>query len=267
MKRLRLKQKVEVTGRDYFGRPASISFTPSETPGWFLEGGIPITPDIVNHSTRRMVLQSGCVTLNIFEHIGVLRYLGLDEVTISSTPWPPYITAGELWRKLQEHVEAVGEMEWVCMNYPKMCIGVCDKEGNRSTKMSQGTVGKMQITIRIDYKNLPHSEPLRCSLPSDEGEATLLHSLDVGSQGWPPKLYHLSRVISVFGWPHHKLITWPQEHSPQETVSRFMQHRLVDLLGCLAVACPPGRLLSGNVVSEQSGHKGDIDLIGQIQTT
>lgn len=97
------------------------------------------------------------------------------------------------------------------------------------------------------------------SFPNDD----LLEMLcGVPNQGWPKWFYYISRIASVFGWPHHNTVAWVQELGKEETLRLFLLHRVVDLLGALSLLCRDG-LLSARVVSQCSGHEADLQTILQ----
>lgn len=267
MKALRLQKEVTVTGHDFWGRSAWITFTPAQMPGWFWKTDektepLPITLNLVSHHKNRLVLSARDKQLHIYEHIGVLRFLGIDGVIIKSTSWPPYHgRALELWAALKTQCkESEEEIPWCTIKqsagwpYP-------NTKQRRLTFIRPSRHPELNIQIVIEYPTLGRRE-LSVQLPRDR--EILLQALGAYSQGWPLKRYAVSRLASLLGWPHHTKVTWPQEHPPERTLELFALHRLVDTLGAFSTVSNT-QLLAGTIISERSGHKADLRTIQNLE--
>lgn len=271
MKKLNLQNEVTVRGRDFWGRSAHITFTPAGQPGWFWRthekaDPVAITPQLASLGKNNIVLRHKRYRLHFYEHIGVLRFLGIDGVIIESTPWPPYHGRSiELWEAVKEQCTADADeirwheiKRWCGFKYP-------EKEGLRYThiqpKSKQDEKYELCIEIIADYPELGEKR-LVVLLPQDI--EIVIAALAVYSQGWPPWRYHLSRAASLCGWPHHKKTTWPQKHPPQTTIRYFAMHRLIDLLGALSMISNT-ELVSGQVLSCRSGHTADVHTIRSVR--
>ncbi len=260
LKALRLQKEVTINGPDFWGRKAWIKFLPSETPGWFWKidkktEPLPITLDIVSYHKNRLALSAHGKQLHIYEHIGILRFLGVDGVVIESTPWPPYHgRALELWVALKGQCKESGEkIPWCTIKQPAGWQYPNIKQ-KRFTYVRPSHHPELNIHIVIEYPALGYRE-LSVQLPRDR--EIFLQSLEAYSQGWSLKRYAVSRLASLSGWPHHTKVTWPQEHSKEKTLELFALHRLVDALGAFSTVSGT-QLLAGTIISERSGHEGDF---------
>ncbi len=267
MKKLRLRKEVIITGRDFFGRKAWIKFIPSEDPGWFWrpragETPIPITADIVRRGKNHLTLFSRKKTLHIYEHIGVLRFLGIDGVIIEATAWPPYHGRPlELWNAVKECCTKSDEdFLWYT---PEKDIGwrYPNAEPPRYTFIRPLKTPGLRIEILVEYPEIG-SKKLLVNIP--QNATVLLRAFEVYSQGWPRWRYYASRAASFAGWPHHHKTIWPQKHVPTQTIKFFALHRLVDLLGGLSTISNT-KLIAGIVLSERSGHEADIRVAQSIK--
>jgi hypothetical protein len=256
---LRLTRPVAVSGRDMLGRKAQIRFLPLDMYGWHWKCGnqvVPITSDIASSNSRRITLQYKGHLLEIYEHIGVLRWTGLDGVAIESARMPPYFgRARELWQALEPFCKKTGEkIPWIqlCGDYSgTACVN------GRNVTLSPGGNG-LTIKIFIDFKDLGEKTSTY-GLPMPLGEIFEARTL-----GWPSCLYYPSKLVGLLGWPHNGKAEWAQENSRQELLEKIALHRAGDLLGALSLITHD-RLVSGKVISLKGGHKLDIGMIKKIR--
>ena len=86
----------------------------------------------------------------------------------------------------------------------------------------------------------------------------VLLAMESFPQGYPISRYYISKTMSAIGiWKHHKRVTWPQHHSPNETARLFCLHGLADLFGALALV-DHERLPAVNVERIYGGHYSDL---------
>ncbi len=258
-----LKEPVYVKGNDFWGRPAVLQLRPSRDPGWFMQYDSSIVP-IALHNVfckfRRLTLKGGNYQFNYFEHLAPLRFLGLGNTLIVMSSRMPYFTRpSDIWRQIKDYceVDPSSSIQWVGVKEEIRCW-YPDMRYTQINPINLGETQTLSIKIICDYTHLGRKEETFLLPPFDE------QILEIPTQGWPPWLYHSSRIASRLGWPHHRNITWPQGHSRDETLHRFIRHRLVDLLGALSLVHPQ-RLLVGEVISNCSGHRGDIACVRQAQ--
>lgn len=269
MNQIQLNSEVYVNGPDLFGRKAQISFhplNPSFTGWWWRENqhapSLLVNPGIINLKSRRTQLFSGNNKLEVYEHIGALRWFGLCDVLIESTPWPPYHGRFlELWQAIKPYCQEVDsrEISWYTLEKKVKWVYPEPRNGLTAfTEICPNDRKELKISLISSYPGLKTSE-INLVFPNKD----LLEELSaVCSQGWPPILYYLLKIPSFFRWPHYNNIVWAQQQGKESASIKFAHHRVVDLLGLLSILCRDG-LLSANVTSVCSGHKADIGAILQ----
>jgi hypothetical protein len=226
-----------------------------------------ITPSLVDRKFRRIRLICPGRKLEVFEHIGILRWVGLNAIVLSSDPWPPHFGNGlPLWEALRTHCQkdlsktiswqtVVDPVKWV---YPNLRGG---KKG--FTQIFPVNEQKLYLDVTFSYR--PYGEITVNMVLPDELDK-LEEVFKYPAQGTSAFLHKfLFRATSHFGWPKRSTITWPQDHSKEELMRRFVLHRVLDLLGGLSLLCGEG-LFAGRVVSRYSGHQADIEAARKCRT-
>lgn len=260
---IHLTKDVAIEGKDYFGRKARIKFSPTDKPGWWWrydsqQQPILITADIVQRRFHRLTLYYQKARLHIYEHIGVLRFLGLDQIVITSTSWPPYYgRPDEFWQAIKKYCSRnlSSNISWCTVKETLFYRYNSNRNGYLSIKTNNEPC--LNIQIICDYKGIGCGEVCH-HLPI----TPLENSFKARSQGWPKWAYYFSLMLSQFGWPTHECINWPQENDPHKTAHQFAVHRLVDLLGALSLIHPYG-LLAANIESFCAGHEADMAILKQ----
>lgn len=256
---LELIQPVVVSGRDIFGRKSQITFAPYDFPGWHWKCGnevVPINSSIALCNSRRITLVYKEFRLEIYEHIGALRWTGLDGIIIESPKFPPYHgRTKELWDALKPFCQKTGNQGvWVKPLEGCLVIGADDA----SRKVSfEPLDGKLIISVILKIKKLGERVE-EYELPMLLEEIFEAHSL-----GWPPYLYYVSKLAKAFGWPHHENVGWVQKNTADILLEKICRHRLVDLLGALSLVTHE-HFLSGRVVSYKGGHAIDLGMINRM---
>lgn len=263
---IQLKSEVIIEGPNFLGLKGKITFSPLKPEyGWVWQDDrsffISINPAIVDDKTRRTRLFFQGKKIEIFEHIGVLRWFGLCGLSIKSSSWPPYYgRALEFWEAIKPVCEedTSKEINWytvkepVRWTYPK-------PRNNRIafTEIRPNAKKELKMEVRCSYPGFGGYTLYFCFPDNKELEKLC----SVHTQGWPPYFYCFSRIASKCGWPHHKAAIWIQDHGKELlTLEKFVYHRAADLLGTLSLLCQDG-LLSANVISVCSGHKADIETV------
>ncbi len=272
MNLVRLTEKVTLEAPDFWGRKARIIFHPSKLKGWWWkynrnkDNFVKIGPKIVNSKSERVRLKYKKSKLEIFEHIGILRWFGLCDLVIESTPWPPYFgRAFEYWETIRPYcqIDQSREVDWYDLIRPVEYV-LPEQRANRDafTKIYPGRQKSLKIEVTINYPILG-GHFMQFSFP-DNG---LLEKISKArTQGWPMSLYLLSKSASFFGWPHHDSIIWINREGRKKSIFEFINHRVADILGSLSLACGDG-LISGRVVSVCSGHRADIGVITKMDNS
>ncbi len=261
MQRIILRSEVVVRGRDFWGRNSQIRFEPGgRGAGWLWrtkKGSlIPLNYSTVSRGTRQIQFESAGQFLHVYEHIGWLKYLGLMDVVIETNPWPPYFGRGrEYLDAIFPRISATNEkVEWATVS--KI---VKWGDGRATLEVLPRKSRSLNLAVTVIYKGYGNEHQ---GLEFPDSRALRLVA-DAYTQGWPPYLYYLSLVASMFGWPHHGKIIWPQKHSASELMVRFSKHRFLDLLGALSLVSQ-SHLLSAQVFSTCCGHKGDLAILPKI---
>jgi len=261
-----LRNSVAINGRDFWGRGAEIKFSPYAASGWYWQAKksqrpIKISAQIMRAQFRRIRLEFAGSVLETFEHVGSLRWLGLEGVLIESTPWPPHFGSPlELWDWLKGALIPSGYIEWKELHDRSSSLGFSADgytviNANRSFPDAEREA-RLQVNVFCDYPGLK-PEQLVFELPRDD--RALEKVFEAYVIGWPRWTYWASKLATFLGWPHHGRVMWIQEHG-KATLNLALKHRLADILGVLAFAHPDG-LIAARVFSNKGGHKSDINAV------
>lgn len=266
MKIKELRNYVTIHGHDLFGRSSEIIFRPSLEPGWWWEPTPGILKKIDSTVARTygqtIQLEFRRYTLPEYEHIGILRLLGIRDVVISCpTGRPPYFgRALELYRALLPLlIETKEEPSYVTIG--SSVTKTNPKHPNRFTKLYPSYGGKLIIDQYSEWKPLPYTQEKH-----EITEKLILSVMEKYPQGYPHSRYHLSRALSTVGiWKHHKRITWMKSgKGQQQTAWDFHNHRLADVLGALSLIHHL-HLPSLHVKTYCGGHKSDMFALKQAE--
>jgi hypothetical protein len=264
-----LKSQVVYKGPDFFGRKSELKFTPRymKDPSCWLwrapsdSGNVhEIEPGLVRCERRRIELVNGLGSLNVYEHIGVLRFFGLiGGLEIGGIGWPPYDgRASGLWNVLRpacitEKITLPLYSVSKTVRYEYSTF----RGGRRAfTEIGPSRDGKLTLDIMRSFPGLGEYRE-RFQFPN---KALLEKICDVRTLGWPPKAYYVSRFFSAFGWPHHDSVIWSQDHDKQGLLRSIVWHAALDTLGVLSLLCRDGYFVA-DVVSECSGHEADVGAV------
>lgn len=263
-----LARDVIVRGKDFLNRSATLHLAPcSDSLAWTLhtnkKRNVIIGPDIASVQQRRMVLSADDTEMHVPEHILAARFANVLGVSLHSSSWPPY--HGRALEVLMSLIQASGnhlQTDFPTYSVPKeVYYEYPERRGPERafTSIAPCTDGKLTLKIVCDYKGLGNWTR-EYVLPDIK---LLMRICGAHAQGWPPYLYHLSKLSKRLGWwPHHDHITWIQEYQLEETRELFSLHRAQDMLGALALLCRDGMFV-GRVCSWYSGHLGDVEAVKQ----
>lgn len=266
----RLTKEVRIDGRDVFGRKAYLVFTPSKRNGWYVRDQktkeeIPLCVDHIVCKKNNLTFSYGGTMLHVLEHIMPLRWLGIDKVCLSGSPWPPYLTAFEYFEYL-ENADALVATDSHIETFP---ITGAVVTGSRSAKRFSmfrprhkvtGDMMDLVVRVEIDYSSLGlHHESY--------GMGSLHRVMDSHPQGYPLYRYYVAQILAFFGWPHLDRVVWPQRRrrSFMETLIAFCDHRALDIFGALAMISHTK--LPNNFIfdSRCSGHSLDLALMKRLR--
>ncbi|MES2930160.1 MAG: hypothetical protein V4665_00025 [Patescibacteria group bacterium] len=270
IKRIRLLRAVTVRGRNIFGMPAWITFTPTGGHGWYLQDThtnalAPINKTLIRCGKNTLYARNRSTTIHELEHIMSLRWFGLDCVSITGSHWPPAYSTEEYWMHFCTSDLILSKEE---DNIPVFDIIGAHKHYSNLKGMVRGThigaapktypgFGEISIEVFIDYKGI--------------GRNTKFYDLEsfasvAGTypQGYPFYRYYACKAFSLIGWPHMKRVVWPQKYKKEKTLNLFADHRALDIFGALAMI--HHRMLPGNFhfSSICSGHLYDMHAIKNI---
>lgn len=256
---LRLINPIVVSGRDFFGRTAEIRFSPSDLPGWHWKCGseiVPITSDIASYSPRRITLRYKNHLLETYEHIGALRWTGLDGIVLESSKLPPYHgRTKELWHALKPSCRNTREkVPWIKPS--NICAETMPDSDSRSVSLAPFD-RKLIVLVIVKIKGIG-TRIRSCELPS-----SLENVFGAYTLGWPSQLYHFSKLAGLFGWPHHENIEWAQANTRESLLDKISLHRTDDLLGALSLITHD-HLVSGKVISYKGGHRLDMGMVKKL---
>ena len=264
-----LKKPIRIKGSNFFGFRSELYLRPHSFADkkWRWRTArkdcIPITPLIAKFSTRRILLVHGSDSLQIFEHIGAVRFTGLIgvEAEVFGFPrcLPPYDgCALEIWKAVKPYRISHGTVlprytvsKSVQWTYP-------EKRGGQQayTRIEPDKSGELVVAVFLSFpKYGTHEEVFR--FPND---ALMESVLAAKTPGLPGYLRPVSRAASLLGWPHHSHIYWPNKADTATLLGDFARHRVLDVLGALSLLCNDG-LFSGRVISRCSGHRADIEAV------
>lgn len=264
MERLVLKEEVLIPGPNFKGYSTSVLLHPVKERGWFWYAGndiVPITPELLSRRKNRLTLTHKGHKLHVFEHLGPLRFSGLDSVLIiPESSWLPYDGSAIIfWDACKYKLHPAGTLDY-CRAKP---LKHEYKQKNKRLRYDPFTLGNdrvLHVNVEVDYRRLGN-----CKLHTAVSEDRFDEIAYPKTQGWPPSRRPLAIAAGWCGWPHRHNAIWPQEHSPEETRYLFAAHRRLDLLGALSTVCLPGHTLSGQVSSYRAGHKEDVKFVQGLQ--
>ncbi len=184
-----------------------------------------------------------------FEHIGVLRAAGLEDVAFRVTSergptWPPYDGGSwRLWNTVAEHMVEDGELvPWAAEDF----TFVHPDDPFRYARYWGNSNDYLEMTSYLKYPGRPEH---RCGFKYGRDDIRTLVS--ARTLGWPPALWPVSKMgkwlAPLLGrkWPHHERIIWPWTTSAEEMNEETGRHRFLDALGVLAFVPPTGHYLCG----------------------
>lgn len=270
MHRLMLERPVIIKGSDFFGREAILDINPSKVAGWMLQYtkcgySVPIDHKIAEYRKRRITLSYDEIKVHVYEHLGVLRYMGIDGMVIRpATAWLPYHgRPWEMWQVIKDAcLEVNRKVSWCAVNKEIRYNHPAPGKGYTVIEPLENVNDPfLEASITINFSGLG-SYARRYSV----NHLTMERAMQVYTQGWPPWLKYLSRLVSYWplSWPHHEHINWSNGQPAEIILPEFGLHRFVDLLGALSLT-RWDRLLAGHVISVYGGHCTDLDFVRFIQ--
>lgn len=231
---------VTISGRDFLGRDSSITFTPHDKPGWWwntkYHGFIPIDHRIARYKKGRIQLVMPGECINVWEHIGALRYIGIDNVSVSMDhgSWPPYLVAGEYLQYFTDALTEVLEDDEYGACIPAIGITASTdasySSGNHLlSRVDISRHHELVLSVHSQWKGLPeHNETLYMEILPGAVLRDIFFALPQGLANRKV----IAQIASFFGWPHMDRVAWPDTfHSKEQASYAFWLHRVQDILG------------------------------------
>jgi hypothetical protein len=268
MNNLTLTHSVTIKGRNLFGLPSSITFHPGplDNPGWYwLDRGrlVPITSVMATTKKRRIVLEMSFTRqLQVFEHIGFLRWMGFNNLVIEANGWPPFC-GGALF--YYERLRGVAVVKSEIVSH-RTVTGLCDwiypqkRQERWGVEIWPGDSPTLQINIECDFPGELGKFSKELSLPNDD---LLMEILQANTVGLPHWLYWPARALLP---RKSRSIGWVKQLGVEQFRERMLLHRAQDLLGALSFLCDGNHLFAGSVKSRCAGHEADIYAVRDAST-
>ncbi len=226
-----------IKGRNPFGGEAWIKFEPMPNGERGIFWKIPTSKNTFKYvpidyriakisKLHNIFLQYGNKKLFIYEHIGALRFTGLDSLAISASTWPPYLTSGSMLKKIMEHAVATdNEIPYLSLVNSYGPLSRRENGLYKFVEIRPTEYGVTELNVSIDYKKLSVKGKKRETV-TDE----LINEIfSVGPQGVSNILKFISRLFNL---EYHKNVVWPDEEKDLNELRRkFLAHTMVDRLG------------------------------------
>lgn len=260
-----LTQPVTVPGKNFKGQKSRITFSPAGKPGWFLdtpEGGVPIDFRIASYRRGRVVLKVGNIELHVWEHIGVLRMLGLDGIIIKvHNPWPPYLTAGQYLDRLLPHIqETTGVLPTITPRRSHSFVCKNKKDAFVSIEPSPDFI----LSVHSKWKWLPKHSDNFIFKDLMQNEDLLKEILYAKPQALPNRKVPAKTMAFVLRWPHMKNVAWIDDFKTKEEASyAWWLHRVQDSLGELSL-CDHQAIPLVSVLFKNIGHNESLICITEV---
>ena len=272
MKRLVLTQSVPIIeGKSPTGGTAWIKFEPMPNNEKGIYWKVPndrgdydyieIDHRIAKMSKRlhNIYLKHGENILYVYEHIGALRFWGLDGFSIEASMWPPYVTTWFMLEKILPYTKELDEeIQYFSFGQPYYPSLFLNEDGlDKSVKIIPNNNGETILNMYIDYRDFNIRDKKRMTVTKD-----MLKSIfPIGPQGLSKPLRFLSKIL---GCEYHKIVVWPdQEKNKELLIWKFVAHTMVDRLGELSLFSH-NMLPSCEIDSRCAGHKMVLQLIKDI---
>lgn len=268
MNNLKLMHPVVIKGRDLFGLPSKITFHPGplEVPGWYwLHRGelMPITSVMATTKKRRIVLEINFIKqLQVFEHIGFLRWMGFNNLVIEANGWPPFCGGALFYyqRLRGAAVPAPGEVSY------RTVTGACQwlyperRKERWGVEILPGVSPTLQLNISCEFPGLLGKFDQKLVLPDDD---LLMQILQANTVGLPHWLHNPARILAPRKF---RSIGWLHQLGVEKFRERMLLHRAQDILGALSLLCDGKHLFAGTVDSHCAGHQADIYTVRDAET-
>ncbi len=259
MNRFVLTQPIEIQGHDVFGRQAALRLEPVAKQGWYWRVGgedIPLSPALLHLAHHRLVLRHKQRELHVFEHLGALRFTGLDGIRIrSKTAYLPYDgRAHALWNALK-YVRRRSDDFAVKRNDIRTATYKTKNALTRSVSACLGTTEGHMMTIIVAYKKYGEHE---VSFPLNAIPTEVFSARPLGNPWWIEPIAYGASLMGVFPYDG---VLWPRSSRRGRIGKEIVLHRALDFMGALSVIPGPGESCDGIYRSVCGNHAADVVLV------
>ncbi len=261
MIRKKLIKEITVTGKNFLRQESSITFLPAGRPGWWLrtkdKGDVPIDHRIARHREGRIQLHCGGTTLNVWEHIGALRFMGIDGVVVVvNNKWPPFLGGMRGYRPYFTQ-KGVTVDDGVLPTIKPKKYDEYESFNHILSSTSISPSEKLVLRVKARWGDLPwYSEDLVIEELSDDLWEKIWNSKP---QGWHKgRSLFFTLLIRLFKNLNNEEVAWIKDFPDTQSASYgWGLHRVQDILGCASlcshIALPI--MLYGSYLA---GHKEDL---------
>lgn len=261
MIRKRLVKEITIEGRNLLRKKSSITFLPAGKPGWWLRttnsGDVPIDHRIAKHKEGRIQLCSGGVILNVWEHIGALRFMGIDGViVVVHDNWPPFLGGMRGYRPYFLK-DGVTVEDGIMPTIKPVRYGEYESYNHMLSSTAISPSEKLILNVRAKWGDLPWYDQ---RLVMEELSEDLWEDIwDSKPQGWPKgRSLFFTLLIRLFKKLNRKEVAWIEDFPDKKSASyRWGLHRVQDILGCASL-CSHIALPIMHYDSYLAGHKEDL---------
>lgn len=261
MIRKKLIKEVTVPGKNFLRQKSSITFLPAGKPGWWLRtkhaGDVPIDHRIARHKEGRIQLCCGGTRLNVWEHIGALRFMGIDGViVVVHNSWPPFLGGMRGYRPyFLEKGVTVDDGVLPIIKPKKYERYESYNHILATTAISPSE--KLVLNVQAKWGDLPwYSERLVVEEISNGLWEDIWNSKP---QGWPKgRSPFFTLLIRLFKNLNREEVAWIKDFPDEKSASYgWGLHRVQDILGCASL-CSHIALPVMQYDSYLAGHKEDL---------
>jgi hypothetical protein len=305
MKRLTLTAPVTITGPSpvalgLFARQQAIEMRPlslsdmektrsKDGTGWYWQTGggtlVPIDMSLVReakamraegsptmnlHPRHYLYFQHGKERLNCVEHILALKTLGLDGVVIKAlngSHWVPYDGRAKMyWEAIENHLKYDGYLKPMAIQLHHTYQDIDPKRGwaRHVTLNSMDRRNELVVKVGVDYLKFGGREVIERHFPVDDlsNMMDVLYSRPLLQPAW------LERYLKKLHWPHAENVLKPSEfmkENPDALKKEIALHRMLDLLGVIALLAESGAYVAGSLDTDMGNHATDLGFLEKLK--
>ncbi len=230
------------------------------------------SPAIKLHPWHYLYFQYGKERLNGVEHILALKTFGLDGVVIEAlkgSDWVPYDGRAKMyWKAIRNHLKYDGHLMPMAMQLQHTYEDRHPKFGwaRSVTLNSKDERDELAVKVTVDYPRLGGEEIIEHRFPADDWSnmADIFNSRPL----LQPVHEAISPLIKALGWPHAENLLKSSDfnkENPEPFKREITLHRMLDLLGPMALLAEAGTYVTGRIETDKGNHETDIRFLRQLK--